>query len=97
MIQPRCLIARDAGPPLFPECFAGHLKWFHGRPAESARALGSIGRHHERPGEQDSPAGFLESGRGCLTGGRSRAIRPCKAIFIWQAILAAQQWLFPSP
>jgi hypothetical protein len=27
---------------------------------------------------------------------RSRAIRPSKVVFIWQAILAAQHWLFPS-
>ena len=26
MIEPRCLIARDARPPLFPECFADYLK-----------------------------------------------------------------------
>jgi hypothetical protein len=31
MIEPRCLIKGSPRPPLFPECFAGRLKWFHGR------------------------------------------------------------------
>jgi hypothetical protein len=31
--------------------------------AESAHALAPMGRHHERPGEQNSPAGFPESWR----------------------------------
>jgi hypothetical protein len=32
-----CLISGDPKPPLFPECFAGRLKWFHGRWGESYR------------------------------------------------------------
>ena len=38
------LIKREARPPLFPEYFAGRLKWFHATPVESARALEPIGR-----------------------------------------------------
>jgi hypothetical protein len=44
MIEPRCLINGDVRPPLFPECFAERVKWFHGKRGEFARALAPIGR-----------------------------------------------------
>ena len=37
MTELRCLTVRDARPPLFPECFAGQLKRFHGRRGKSAK------------------------------------------------------------
>ena len=82
MIEPRCLIARDPRPPLFPECFAGHLKWFHGRRGESVHDRGRI------PGAW---AGFLDSPRGYGGRGlRSRAHTADKGL----EPAASTRWVF---